>query len=53
MLEVTSSMLPEVGVGASGVEMAGWFSFSGAELSELDQDTLLHHLPGLQGAIIA
>ena len=38
MLEVTSSMLPEVG--ALGVEMAGWFSFSDAELSELDWDTV-------------
>ena len=37
-LEVTSSMLPEVG--ALGVEMAGWFSFSDAELSEVDWDTV-------------
>ena len=47
MLEVTSSVLPEVGVSALGVEMAGWFSFSGAELSELDWDTLLYHFPSL------
>ena len=46
-------MLLEVGVGALGVEMAVWFSFSDVELSELDQDTLLCCLLGLRGTIIA